>query len=104
MPNVVGERFQITIDKRVRDELKIRPGDLAVERVENGQLVVDFVPAPHNRSLLGALRPYIKGPIEPITDWGAMKDRAWALRSAEIMEVLRQDSERHRSDSEDPPS
>jgi len=48
MANVVGERFQITIDKRVRDELKIRPGDLAVERVENGQLVVDFVPAPHS--------------------------------------------------------
>jgi len=102
MANVVGERFQITIDKQVRDELKIKPGDLAVERVENGQLVVDFVPAPHNRSMLGALRPYIKGPIEPITDWQAMKDRAWAMRSAEIMEVLRQDSERHRSHDGDP--
>jgi AbrB family looped-hinge helix DNA binding protein len=102
MANVVGERFQITIDKKVRDELKIRPGDLAVERVENGQLVVDFVPAPHNRSMLGVLRPYIKGPIEPITDWQAMKDRAWAMRSAEIMEVLRQDSDRHRSEGEDP--
>ena len=33
MPNVVGERFQITIDKRVREELGIKPGDRAIERV-----------------------------------------------------------------------
>lgn len=88
MPNVVGERFQITIDKKVREELAIRPGDLAVERAEAGRLIVTFMPKPHNRSMLGALRPYIKGPIEPITDWQAMKDRAWAMRTAEIMESL----------------
>jgi AbrB family looped-hinge helix DNA binding protein len=33
MPNVVGERFQITIDKKVREELGIKAGDLAIERV-----------------------------------------------------------------------
>jgi bifunctional DNA-binding transcriptional regulator/antitoxin component of YhaV-PrlF toxin-antitoxin module len=88
MPNVVGERFQITIDKKVRDELRINPGDIAVERAEAGRLVVTFMPRPHNRSMLGALRGYIKGPIEPITDWQAMKDRAWAMRTAEIMESL----------------
>lgn len=95
MSNVVGERFQITIDKKVRTELGIQPGDLAVERVQNGKLVVTFMPKPHHRSQLGALRPYIKGPIEPITDWAAYKDRAWAARSKEITEVLREDSERH---------
>lgn len=89
MANVVGERFQITIDKKVRDELGINAGDLAVERAEAGRLIVTFMPKPHNRSMLGALRPYIKGPIEPITDWQAMKDRAWAMRTAEIMESLR---------------
>ena len=89
MANVVGERFQITIDKKVRDELGIHPGDVAVERAEAGRLIVTFMPKPHNRSMLGALRPYIKGPIEPITDWQAMKDRAWAMRTAEIMESLR---------------
>ena len=86
MSNVVGERFQITIDKKVREELGIRPGDRAIERVENGRLVVDFVPKQHNDSLLGILK---KPGEQPITDWQDFKERAWQARSEEIMEVLR---------------
>jgi AbrB family looped-hinge helix DNA binding protein len=86
MSNVVGERYQITIGKKVREELGIKPGDRAIERVENGRLVVDFVPRPHDDSLLGALRT---PGLPPITDWQAVKERAWKARSAEIMEVLR---------------
>ncbi|CAN5556343.1 hypothetical protein BH24CHL9_BH24CHL9_03390 [soil metagenome] len=37
MSNVVGERHQITIGKQVREQLGIRPGDLAVEWVEEGR-------------------------------------------------------------------
>jgi AbrB family looped-hinge helix DNA binding protein len=94
MANVVGERFQITIDKRVREELGIQPGDQAVEWVEDGRLVVYFMPKPHSRSLLGILK---KPGTKPITDWQAFKDQAWDARTAEIMEVLREDSARHRS-------
>jgi hypothetical protein len=59
--------------------------------------VVDFMPAPHRRSQLGVFH---KPGLEPITDWQAVKDRAWAMRTAEIMEVLRRDSERHREEAE----
>ncbi len=97
MANVVGERYQITIDKKVRDELGVKPGDRAFERVEDGRLVIDFLPRPHNESLLGVLKGHATKPIEPIEDWTAVKERAWAARSAEIMEVLREDSERHRA-------
>jgi AbrB family looped-hinge helix DNA binding protein len=86
MSNVVGERYQITIDKKVREQLGIEPGDLAIERVENGRLVVDFVPKPHNDSLLGILK---QPGMQPITDWQAFKESAWKSRSEEIMEVLR---------------
>ncbi len=85
MSNVVGERYQITIDKKVREQLGIKPGDRAIERVENGRLVVDFVPKPHDDSLLGVLR---KEGAEPVTDWQAFKERAWRERSREIMDVL----------------
>jgi AbrB family looped-hinge helix DNA binding protein len=95
MPNVVGERFQITIDKTVREELGIVPGDLAIERVEDGRLVVEFMPKPHRRSLRGIFH---QPGMQPIEDWSAVKERAWAARSAEIMEVLEADSRRHRSD------
>jgi AbrB family looped-hinge helix DNA binding protein len=95
MANVVGERFQITIDKQVREELGVQPGDRAIEQVEDGRLVVTFMPKPHRKSFLGVL----KRPGDmPITDWEALKDRAWAARTAEIMEVLDADGRRHRGE------
>jgi AbrB family looped-hinge helix DNA binding protein len=94
MPNVVGERFQITIDKKVREQLGLKPGDQAVEWVEDGRLIVAFLPRPHHESMLGILKRYAKQPIEPITDWQAVKDRAWDARANEIMESLRDDNAR----------
>lgn len=95
MANVVGERFQITIDKQIRQRLGIKPGDRAVEHVIDGRLVVDFIPAPHRESLRGIF----KRPGQPvITDWQAARDRAWSMRTAEIMSVLQRDSERHGRD------
>lgn len=95
MPNVVGDRYQITIDKKVRERLGIRPGDRAVEWVEDGRLVVAFLPREHNESMLGILKKYVKEPIEPISDWEAYFDEAWAARAAEIDEALEADSRRH---------
>lgn len=93
MSNVVGERFQITIDKKAREQLGVQPGDRAVEWVEEGRLVVYFVPKPHTRSLLGILK---KPGTEPITDWQAFKEKAWAARTGEILDALDADSRRHR--------
>ncbi len=101
MTNKVGDRFQITIDKVVREQLGVRPGDQAVEWIEDGRLVIAFLPRPHQESMLGILKRYSDRPIEPITDWQAVKERAWAARSREIMEVLDADSRRHREDSAD---
>jgi AbrB family looped-hinge helix DNA binding protein len=94
MANIVGERYQITIDKAVRDELGIQPGDRAIERVEGGRLVIDFMPRPHNRSLYGIFH---RPGMEPITDWEAFFDKVWEARGAEISEVLAADSARHRA-------
>lgn len=82
MSNVVGERYQITIEKSVREQLGIKPGDRAVERVEGGRLVVDFVPAPHHDSLLGIFR---RPDLPSIDDWDALRDSVWAARTAEIL-------------------
>ena len=94
MANVVGERFQITIDKRVRAELGIKPGDQAVERVEDGRLVVYFMPKRHNDSLRGIF----KDPSRPSrrVDIEAEKEATWAARAAEITDDLEADSRRHR--------
>ena len=82
MSNVVGERFQVTIDRAIRERLGIEPGDLAVERIEDGRLVIEFVPQRHDRSLRGIL----KSPTVPAgsTDSGAEKQAAWRARSEEM--------------------
>lgn len=51
----VGERFQVVIERDVRRRLGVRPGDRAVETVENGRLVITFLPALHRQSLIGRL-------------------------------------------------
>ncbi len=100
MSNVVGERYQITIDKRVREQLGIEPGDRAIEWVEDGRLVVYFMPKPHHRSLLGILK--VPGQEPRHVDIPAEREAAWAARGAEIMEVLRADSQRHREEVGEP--
>jgi AbrB family looped-hinge helix DNA binding protein len=51
--SIVGERGQVTIDKAIREELGIRAGDEAVQRVEDGRIVIEVVPGRHRRSLFG---------------------------------------------------
>ena len=63
----VGERGQITIERDIRRELDIQPKDVAVQRIEHGRLVVEFIRpvAPHTRSLAGILGPSLRTPPEP---------------------------------------
>lgn len=55
MTGAVSGRGQITIDVKARRELGVEPGMLAYQRVMSGHLEVIFLPAPHRRSLTGAL-------------------------------------------------
>lgn len=75
MASTVGERGQVTIEKAIREELGVYAGDVAVQRVEDGRLVIEFVPAPHRRSLAGMLRDDAR-PIRPDDDWQLVRDVA----------------------------
>lgn len=55
MASAVSDRGQITIDLKARRQLGVEPGMIAYQRVVNGRLEVIFLPAPHRRSLAGAL-------------------------------------------------
>ncbi len=72
MVSSVGERGQITISKEIREQLNVHPKDVAVQQVEGNRLVVTFLPAPHSRSLRGALKPR---PARPIEDWSEVEER-----------------------------
>ena len=66
MATKVGTKGQFVIEKRLRDELGIGPGWMAVQRTVDGQLRVDFVPPQHDRSAFGMLAKYGKN-IPPPT-------------------------------------
>lgn len=52
---IVGERYEVVIERRAREELNVQPGDRAVEIVDGDRLIVTFLPARHRNSLRGRL-------------------------------------------------
>ncbi len=73
MVTKVGERGQITIEKQIREELGVYTGDHAIQRVEDGRVVVEFVPGPHRRSLAGVLAGKVtKRPHDE--SWDALRE------------------------------
>ena len=73
MVTKVGERGQITIEKQIREELGVYSGDHAIQRVEDGRVVVEFVPGPHRRSLAGILAGKVtKRPHDE--SWDALRE------------------------------
>jgi len=73
MASRVGERGQITIEKCIREELGVYSGDQAIQRVEDGRVIVEFVPGPHRRSLAGVLAGKVtKRPQDE--SWDALRE------------------------------
>ena len=76
MTSRVGERGQITIEKAIREELAIYAGDEAVQRVEDGRIVIEVIPGRHRRSMAGSLREKI-GRTPADESWEALRQAAW---------------------------
>ena len=76
MTSRVGERGQITIEKAIREELAIYAGDEAVQRIENGRIIIEVIPGRHRRSLAGALRDKV-GRTPPDEAWDVLREAAW---------------------------
>jgi AbrB family looped-hinge helix DNA binding protein len=75
MTSRVGERGQITIEKAIREDLGVYAGDHAIQRIESGRVVIEFVPGPHRRSLAGALRKKVTR--KPADErWAALRNAA----------------------------
>ena len=86
MANKVGTKGQVVIDKEIRDKLGIGPGWLALQRIVDGHLEINFVMPEHNRSLKGVLAPYINSnAIETDEDWHKAKEMAWEAAVREKM-------------------
>jgi AbrB family looped-hinge helix DNA binding protein len=76
MPGRVGERGQITIEKAIREELRIYAGDETVQRIEDGRIVIEVVPGRHRRSLAGSLKERVRRKPRD-ESWEALRKAAW---------------------------
>ncbi|HEU0169427.1 MAG TPA: AbrB/MazE/SpoVT family DNA-binding domain-containing protein [Chloroflexota bacterium] len=84
----VGPKGQVVIQKSIRDELGVKPGWRAVQRLVDGHVEIHFLPAKHNRSLFGAAAPYVKRSLSP-DDWDRAREQAWADHVREMMDDTR---------------
>ena len=86
MTSRVDKRWRITINHAAREQLGIRPGMVAHQRVVAGRLEVVFLPAPHRRSLYGVL--HREGEQPQVTTGQVLE--------AAVMEVIAQEQEHDR--------
>ena len=75
----VGERGEIVIDGKLREELGIGPGWRAYQFVDDGRLKIYFLPPDDGRQLAGIAAEYVteENHYED-EDWPKVRDRAWA--------------------------
>ncbi len=83
----VGPKGQVVIAKEIRDQLGVKPGYLALQRLVDDHVEIHFVTSPHRRSLRGALAPYTKVRIPP-EQWREVVERAWDEAIDEDIDVL----------------
>lgn len=77
MSTRVGRHGQITIEMAIREQLGIHAGDVAVQRIEDGRIVIEMVPGRHDRSLAGAAAVHVRR--RPADEsWEALRDAAGA--------------------------
>jgi bifunctional DNA-binding transcriptional regulator/antitoxin component of YhaV-PrlF toxin-antitoxin module len=74
---LVGTKGQVTIEKEIRDALGVKPGWRAMQRLENGRVVIEFLPPRHSRSLAGILTnaTSVRAPTEAELQVGI--EQAW---------------------------
>jgi bifunctional DNA-binding transcriptional regulator/antitoxin component of YhaV-PrlF toxin-antitoxin module len=75
----VGAKYQMVIEREVRQRLGIQPGWVAVQAVVGDRLEVRFLPPEHSQSLAGSLRRYAKWPAQ---DYAKEKHDAWVAEVA----------------------
>ena len=79
----VGSKGQIVISKEIRDELGVKPGWLALQRIVNGHVELHLLPPEHNESLKGILAPHTNVTVSPGEEWDRAREQAWAEAARE---------------------
>ena len=75
----VGGKGEVVIRKELRDQLGIEPGWIALQRLVNNSIEIQFFPPEHDKSLAGSLAEYVnEDNAFDDKDWHKIKENAWA--------------------------
>ncbi len=88
----VGPKGQVVIAKEIRDELGIEPGWLALQRVVDGHVELNFLPPEHDESLKGILAPYANGRTASEAELNRAAEGAWHDAVEEELIILAEGS------------
>lgn len=77
MALIVGSKGQVVISKEIRDQLGVKPGWIALERLAGDHIEVYFIPPEHRESLKASLLPHVKVHIAPGKEWNEARNSAW---------------------------
>jgi len=78
MATRVGPKGQVVIEKSIRDQLGIRPGWRAVQRLVDDHVEVRFLPPEHTRSLAAMLSGHLKRTAPTEESLRLAREKAWA--------------------------
>lgn len=83
----VGDRGEIVIEKELREQLGIRPGWIALQRLVDNRVEIQFIPPEYDKSLKGCLAEYVKKSIAPGKEWDEAREAAWEQRAKKKMGI-----------------
>ena len=87
----VGGKGEVVIKKELRDQLGIEPGWIALQRLVDNRIEIQFFPPEHDKSLAGSLSNYVKKSIAPGKEWDEAREAAWKQRAEEKMGIKERD-------------
>jgi bifunctional DNA-binding transcriptional regulator/antitoxin component of YhaV-PrlF toxin-antitoxin module len=79
----VGPKGQVVIAKEIRDQLGVKPGWIALQRLVGDRVEIYFLPPEHNQSLKGILSHQTEIHIPLGKAWEQARDKAWEREANE---------------------
>lgn len=77
MTYLVGTKGQGVIAEEIREQLGVKPGWVAVQRLVEDRVEIYFLPPEHSASLKGGLRRFVTAHIPAGEAWEQARRTAW---------------------------
>ena len=83
MTYLVGTKGQVVIAKEIREQLGVKPGWVALQRLVGDRVEIYFLPPEHQENLKGSLAGYIQARVAPGAAWNSARHSAWEKAAQE---------------------